>query len=408
MRDEKKEELLRGKLFQQSALLKKLKLRKVAVFLDRYLGWLARTRWSRDIAIEAKKIVFVPFNGQYTCNLKYICEELIARGTDCDIVWLITKTPSPFPQCIRQVERGTVEAFRELLSAKVIVQNAYVSQELGYIPKQQGQYYVQTWHGALGIKRFGPAEDSNKARVRAAKRSGKRDDIFISNSTFETQEVAPVFWRSSCVYEWGHARNDILIQQHEEKAALIRDRLGIQQDVKVALYAPTYRDDKNKEIYGLDYERLVNSLERRFGGTWIILVKYHYSNRGIAGNLKSSQTVLNVSQYADIQELMLISDVGITDYSSWIFDYMLLCRPAFLYAEDIASYEVERGFYYPLQTTPFPIAETNDALEANILRFDRQTYQSGVAAFLKEKGCIEDGRAAKRAADWIEMTLEMH
>ena len=93
-------------------------------------------------------------------------------------------------------------------------------------------------------------------------------------------------------------------------------------------------------------------------------------------NLKTNPYIKDVSKYSDIQELMLITDVGITDYSSWIFDFLLTGKPAFIYADDIYLYEDERGFYYPLSTTPFPIAQTSDELQRNIIKFDLQKYEN--------------------------------
>ena len=304
---------------------------RAARVLDRYVGWLARTIWARTLKIDDKKIVFITFSKMYNCNPKYICEELIHRGSDYHLVWLTGSEQAmdgnTFPDCVKQVQIGTVASFWEILTAKVIVQNAYLSQELGYLPKQKGQYYIQTWHGSLGIKQFGPGYDSIKRRVRAAERAGRLNDLFLSNSRFETEEVAPVFWSGSEVCQWGHARNDILITNDPLKAAAVREHLRIPQGCKVALYAPTYRDQSSMEHYISDYDQLESALSERFGGDWIILVKLHFACRKYADDVRSGKNVINASGYADIQELMLVADVGITDYSSWIFDYMLLLLP---------------------------------------------------------------------------------
>lgn len=383
---------------------------RAARVLDRNVGWLARTIWARTLKIDDKKVVFITFSRMYNCNPKYICEELIRRGSDYHLVWLTGLDQSmdgnTFPDCVKQVRIGTVAGFREILTAKVIVQNAHLSQELGFLPKQKGQYYIQTWHGSLGIKRFGPEYDSNKRRVRAAERAGRLNNLFLSNSRFETEEVAPVFWSGSEVCQWGHARNDILITNDPLKAAAVREHLRIPQGCKVALYAPTFRDQSSMEHYISDYEQLASALSERFGGDWIILVKLHFACRRYAADVQSGKNVINASGYADIQELMLVADVGITDYSSWIFDYMLLQRPAFLFADDIEEYKKERGLYYPITSTPFPLASTQRELCENITVFDDERYQSGVASFLEEKGCMEDGQAAKRAVDRIVSVMK--
>ena len=128
-------------------------------------------------------------------------------------------------------------------------------------------------------------------------------------------------------------------------------------------------------------------------------MRYQYYN-----NLKKTlpDFVINANEIADIQELLLITDAGITDYSSWICDYILTGKPGFIYANDMKKYNNERGFYYPLEETPFPVAENNSQLINNILNFDNEKYQEKVKIFLKDKGCMEDGHAAERVVDLIE------
>ena len=81
---------------------------------------------------------------------------------------------------------------------------------------------------------------------------------------------------------------------------------------------------------------------------------------------------------------------------------MLSRKPAFFYAEDIEKYNQERGFYFPMSETPFPIAQNTDELVKNLLEFNENKYLEEIDAFLKGKGAFEDGNASKRAADFIE------
>ena len=116
--------------------------------------------------------------------------------------------------------------------------------------------------------------------------------------------------------------------------------------------------------------------------------------------------VINAGEYADIQELLTCVDVGITDYSSWICDYMLTKKPGFLYATDMVQYEEkDREFFYPLSTMPFPLALDNDQLINNILNFDQETFVKKCNDFLEEKGCIDDGHAAERIANVFEQIM---
>jgi CDP-glycerol glycerophosphotransferase len=103
---------------------------------------------------------------------------------------------------------------------------------------------------------------------------------------------------------------------------------------------------------------------------------------------------------------MLLADVGITDYSSWICDYILTKKPGFIFATDLADYNQERGFYYPLNTLPYPIAENNEQLIQNILNFQTDGFNDKCDKFLKSKGCIDDGHAAERIVDKLEQIIK--
>ena len=147
-------------------------------------------------------------------------------------------------------------------------------------------------------------------------------------------------------------------------------------------------------------------MTERFGGEWEILVRFHPTVRKERKKMRIKNKVKDVTIYPDIQEIMAISDVAITDYSSWIYDFVLTQRPGFIFAVDIEKYNTERGFYYPLETTPFPIAVDNDELVNNIMQFDTDLYEKKVINFLNDKICFEDGHASERVAKVIKDLIE--
>jgi CDP-glycerol glycerophosphotransferase len=196
----------------------------------------------------------------------------------------------------------------------------------------------------------------------------------------------------------------------EDKKRRIHERvhsvLGIPNDVKIVAYMPTFRDTGRVDCYNVNFESLTKTLEAKFGGKWVIVVKVHPKIKRFSKKIFNfSENVVDASEYPDAQELLSAIDVCITDYSSCIFDFMLTRRPGFIFATDIEIYNNERGFYYPLESTPFPIATTNEELANNILNFDEKKYKSNVEEFLKEKGCIEDGHSSERVVDLIEKLM---
>lgn len=386
--------------------------------VDRMIGLVGREIYKRSVEINPNKVFFYTQEFRYGCNPKYICEELKSRNNNIDIVWrLPDKGRGGIPTDVRGVRPGTLSYYQELFSSKIIVANSYVFLDQTTFLKK-GQILIQTWHGSLGIKRFGKHDMKGYSRITwASIVTGNMTDYCITNSSFVSSSLRNTYWGKTPMLEYGHPRNDLFFEPYREKREALRKKLceewGVAPDSHFLMYGPTFRDSKTFDCYNIDFERLSAALKNRFGGEWVVLLRYHpslvrvYQHRGL--NIEnelddegSTATIINVTGYLDMQELIAVTDVAITDYSSWIYDFMLQRRPGFIFATDIALYNNERGFCYPLETTPFPIATDNDQLVENILSFDTENYLEKLEYFLKEKGCIEDGHASERVADLIE------
>ena len=351
----------------------------------------------------------------YSCNPKYITEEIIRRGLRYDIVWLVSKNSNvgDIPEGIEIVDINDAKiCLKKLAEAHIWIDNNRKSKlfNKGLI-KKEGQFYIQTWHGSLGIKRIGDEVvvqlTSDRLKfLELAKIDMSSADVFLSNSIFDEKFLYKNVGCKHKIQKLGHPRCDVFFLEENKKRRIyerVHSVLGIPNDVKIVAYMPTFRDTGRVDCYGIDFESLTKALEAKFGGKWVIVVKVHPKIKRFSKKIFNfSENVVNVSGYHDAQELLSVVDVCITDYSSCIFDFMLTSRPGFIFATDIEMYNNERGFYYPLETTPFPIATTNEELANNILSFDEKKYTCDVEAFLKEKGCIEDGHSSERVVDLIE------
>lgn len=374
---------------------------------------------SKTTKIKKDRIVFTNFSGDYECNPKYICEEVLRQKVPCEIFWVvwpstlktIRNDPHQFPPGIQLVERYSAEFYRALCSARVIVDNgtSYVSAEC---PKKKGQLYFNTWHGSLGIKRFPKEDHGRQSRYNSAgKKIGRVADFVVSNSEFEESYYRETYFEKTPVKRLGHARNDILFRKGTPLEAEIRAKvngvLGIPADAKICLYAPTFRDDGDMAPYRIPYRSLLRALETRFGGTWVVLTRYHFRTKKKLSGVSVPEGVVSASDYPDIYELLLCTDVGITDYSSWICEYIHTGMPGFLYATDARRYgDFERGFYDPLDKMPFPLSTDEASLVDSILHFDMDRYRESCRDFIRKKGCMEDGHAAERIVEIIRKALE--
>ena len=168
---------------------------------------------------------------------------------------------------------------------------------------------------------------------------------------------------------------------------------GIPAAKKLALYAPTFRDDKSASLYGFDADKL----QVHLGEEWRIGCRLH-------PNLNAEipeGTAIPMSKYPDMQELLRACDLLITDYSSSMFDMAVAGKKCALYVPDLEKYlSNERGLYFDLMELPFPKAADMDALCEAVANF--ADYDERCAAFLDKIGNFEQGHAAESVAKWIE------
>lgn len=379
------------------------RLSKVRRNIDRAIGEGSRKVFYRKGGkIVQNKLFVMTYDNDYTCNPRYVAEEIRRQRLPIQIVWVCPRQADVetmrFPEGVRAVRRGSAAMFEEQASAKVWLDNA-LNCAWYKMPKQAEQVYINTWHGSMGIKRL----TGSPYWMKRAKECGELTDYCIANSTFEEQVYRESFWPNTPVLRYGHPRNDILF--HPEQQQVLREKvaaaLGLDVSQKWLLYAPTFRDEGETDCYNIDYAALRRALSERFGGDWVILVRKHFKNRG-EEEASTEPWLKSASGYPDMQELLATADAGITDYSSWAYDYVLTRRPLFLYAPDVERYDQYRGFYYPLTETPFAIAKDNAGLDAAVCNFDDTAYQAAIDRFLAARGCYERGDAAVRMVALIK------
>ncbi len=363
----------------------------------------------RMFPIKKNKVVACVSAGRkYDDNQKFILEELHKLIPDLDIVWV--KNPKfeyELPEWTRSVKWQSWRWVYEYVTAKIWNSNVIVPD---YFVKRKGQLYVETWHGGLGIKKVDGdvigeyAAEINKKRL--LRNVSEMADVFISNSDHLSIIYRRAFKFHGPIWKCGYPKNDMLVQNNPEDGVKARNDLGIPQDHKVLLYAPTWRLRFRQEqhidmtVYDLDMDRLKKTLTETFGGEWTMLIRFHPLLRLYAkGYQETHLEVMDVTDYQDMQRLLMATDVMISDYSSCIFDAALRRIPCFTYATDFSHYKYEeRGVYYEMEELPFPYAKNNDEMEQNVKAFDMEEYLKKWDAFAVRMGLNETGHAAKDIA----------
>ncbi|MBP3225797.1 MAG: CDP-glycerol glycerophosphotransferase family protein, partial [Methanobrevibacter sp.] len=177
-------------------------------------------------------------------------------------------------------------------------------------------------------------------------------------------------------------------------------RYNISQDKKIILYAPTFRDEsKFNNVF--DYLNL-NKFNEVFSDEYVLALRLHPKIKNFyQDDISSRGQYVDVSDFESEQELMLISDILITDYSSIMIEYAILNRPIIFFTYDLDSYLAnERGFYYDFKTTvPGPIVYTSDELIDLIVNADFD--KSKISGFVKTQFDEIDGQSSKRVVDFL-------
>ncbi|RJL23620.1 bifunctional glycosyltransferase/CDP-glycerol:glycerophosphate glycerophosphotransferase [Bailinhaonella thermotolerans] len=359
-----------------------------------------RARVVRDL------VVFESWRGrQYSDSPREIHRELVARGYSGECVWVSADGQVVPPEGTRVVARGSREHYEALGTASHVISN---DNQPDWYVKRPGQTYVQTWHGTplkrvghdIGTVRFATGSDY----LRRFSLEVAKWDLLVSPNAFSTPIFQRAFRYGGAVLESGYPRNDPLHREEgrEETADRVLARLGLPEGKRVVLYAPTWRDDRGAGggRYRLDVHLDLDRARRTLGEDHVLLVRGHLHT---ANALPEDATgfVRDVTRYPDVTELLLITDVLVTDYSSLMFDFAGTGRPMVFYTYDLEHYRDDlRGFYFDLESeAPGPLVRTGDELIDALREPDAGPYRTRYEAF-RERFChLDDGNAAGRVVD---------
>lgn len=363
--------------------------------------------WFYYLPVKKNKIVFLhDFGNGYGDSPKVLAEEIIRRGLSYDMVWLVNDMNLEFPNPIRKALMSRIKSVYELATAKVIITTA---KSKYYLKKKNTQFFVYIPHGQIGAKYVErqAGDTLSKGYIDGSIWHSKVSNLFISSSKLHTEEELTWYWYDGEVMECGLPRNDIFFHYTPEDVQDIKKKVGIPDGVKIVLYGPTFRNEPSNDPYAIDTERVLQTLEQKTGDKWIFLFRAH-PNFVWYGKpaFEYSDKVMDVTNYPDMQDLLLISDVLISDYSSAMFDFNLMHRPVFLFTKDIEAYQKMRGLKDWYFKVPFPFCHNNDELLSAIANYDELEYHKKCEEFDKFYGNLETGTAAKQIVDRLQTVMQ--
>lgn len=350
--------------------------------------------------LDREKIVFSNFNGGgYGDNPKFIAQEFLRRNLGWKLYWT-SAADYDLPEGIRPVRPNTIAFAWHMATAGTWVDD---TRKLYYFRKRPQQFYIQTWHGGLGLKKVEKdcEEALSREYVSYAKVDSQNMDLLLACCRWESNSYRESFWYDGPILEKGIPKNDIYFEDPEPYIRKVHTHFGLPEGTKLALYAPTYRDSRKTDMYNLDYSQLLISLAKRFGGTWAVLVRMHPNVSYQDYPLTYTDRILNASPYENMQELLVASDIIISDYSGCAFDFPMIGKPGFLYAEDYEEMKRTKDYYFDLKDLPFTLALSNQELMQQIESFDEDDYRRKCRDFCDMLGFYDDGHASEAVADLI-------
>lgn len=370
--------------------------------------------------VDDKMIFFEAYNGRnYACSPKALYEYMIKnkKFNDYKFVWAfkninqhkILKNKNTIV-----VKTNSKEYFKYLSLSKYWIVNSLIDVS---IKKKKNQIYLQCWHGTP-LKKLRYDIEVKGAVLNTISEIRKRNDLdaikfdyFISPSKFCTEKFISAFnlkklGKDNIIVEKGYPRNDYLFNYKKEDIDKIKKLLKLPKDKKVILYAPTFRDNQHTSGVGYTYNLGINfdKMQKELSKDYIILFRTHYFVSNSFDFSKYDKFIYDVSKYDDINDLYIISDLLITDYSSVFFDFANLKKPMIFYMYDLDDYKNNlRDFYFDLNILPGPIVKQEDDLIKEIKNIDNydELYHDKYIKFNKKFNYLDDGKSTERVVEVI-------
>lgn len=365
-------------------------------------------------SFRQKTIVFESFGGrQISDSPLAIYNSIRSKYPDVQCYWSVGKELRDFcrEQKIPFVVRESFMWVKALEKADVWVSNARFP---AWLNKPAKVKFIQTWHGTplkklgLDISKVEMPGTSTSRYYENFVREANRWDILVSANRYSTNIFRKAFGYKNKILEIGYPRNDELVNYSDDYVKILKAKLHIPEGKKVVLYAPTFRDDQFYKVgkYRFELPFKLDDFNQQFGEDTILILRMHYLISNELNISKYKNVIFDFSNYNNISDLYLVSDVLITDYSSVFFDYAYLKKPIIFYPYDLKKYnEKLRGFYLDYQQDlPGEIAY-NDSMLFHLLNDILSHLNSAPSEklenFYNEFCYIHDGNAGEKIADLI-------
>jgi CDP-glycerol glycerophosphotransferase (TagB/SpsB family) len=328
-------------------------------------GWMPRS---------ARKVVFGGNGDRFTDNAKYFFLHL-TTDPRFECTW-VTGDPAVVAQVrssgrraeLRWSPRGVAASLR----AGWFVYGAYPSDVNFWLSR--GARLLDLWHG-IPLKAIefditnGPLARVYRSAPWSPLRLAfldrfRRPDAVVSSSRFLSERCFRSAFRLEAdrCWEVGYPRTDHLFHPIDRDALAARFGLDVTARSAVIGYFPTWRDDGRDFLADASFS--FEELDARLADSGRLLVFKAHPNFGdLVPRDRVWSNIVVLDPQIDLNEVLPLCDVLVTDYSSVAFDYLLLDRPIVYFLPDHDRYTGRRNLYFELdEMTAGPIITSSEEL----------------------------------------------
>ena len=336
-----------------------------------------------------------------------IHEHLRRTRPDLTLYWGVADHASRVPEGGIPVVLQSPEWYRVIGTAKYLVQNIDFDR---WWRKREGQRFLQTFHGypakSMGLRMWRAKMFSPLRCEAELDRTTAGWDLILTPTPEMDRYYREEYAYDGPIHSEGYPRDDALVlPSAAEDRERTRNLLGIGSHQKVVLYAPTWRDHlalnyrSAKMVEHLD----VVAASEALGDEYVILLRGHRFNSKGSERSERTARIIDVTDYPEINDLILASDAAVLDYSSLRFDFALTGRPMVFLVPDLSDYTGGiRGFLYDYaDTAPGPMLDTAEEVVAALSDLDRleAEHRDQIAAFNAKYQYTQDGKATERVVE---------
>lgn len=369
-----------------------------------------RMKGYQKLPVDHSRVLLYRARGGFGDNTRAVAEWLHRNHPELELIWAFTDAihSSSIPDYLTPVRFNSTDFYRYLVTSGAWVCNSTLP--MGVI-KRPDQLYIQTWHGDKPIKKFGNDAVNEVEAYRkghGARRFCESEicNYYVTGCEFFVPIASSALGYDGAFLRCGMPRNDCLINRDENAALQIRGKLGIPTGSRLLIYAPTFRDyEKSPDIVKSDINlsQVLDQLEDRDSCPWICLTRAHDGKRLEGGmNSADDSRIMDVTQYPDIADLLVVSDMLISDYSSCASDFALADKFILLYQDDIELYNKQgRTLYVERDRSPFFTASNMEEVTGLIANVDEKAILENCASIREYYQTYETGKASQFVGETI-------